>query len=137
MTFRAFYRKIESVKLFSLSTLILSAAFLTLGTGCKPQAPDLERQRAVDSSNEQLRSKISDMQKRIREAGAEIPDLREQIDDKRQAINDTLARKTELRRKETNLRLRYIELESRLKTFRADFAEMQNSIANSSTDAQP
>lgn len=125
------------MKFFSLSTLILGAAFPILCTGCKPQAPDLERQRAVDASNEQLRTKISDMQKRIREAGEEIPDLAEQINDKQQAINTTLSRKISLRRTETNLRLRYIELDSRLKTFRAEFAAMQNDIANRSTDAQP
>lgn len=91
----------------------------------------------MDASNEQLRTKISDMQKRIREAGEEIPDLAEQINDKQQAINTTLSRKISLRRTETNLRLRYIELDSRLKTFRAEFAAMQNDIANRSTDAQP
>jgi chromosome segregation ATPase len=129
---------IGSVKLFCLSTLVLSAAVLCLSTGCKPQAPDLERLRAVETSNEQLRQKISDMQKRIREAGEHQPGLQEQIEERRQAINQTLARKTELRRKETALKLRYIELESRLKEFRAEFSDMQNKIVNSNTEnAQP
>lgn len=130
---------IGNVKLFSISTLILSTAALCItSTGCKPQAPDLERLRAVETSNEQLRRKISDMQKRIREAGNADADLREQIETRRQAINETLTRKTELRRKETALKLRYIELESRLKAFRAEFGEMQSKIVNSFNDnAQP
>lgn len=128
---------IGNVKLFPITTLILFVAAMCLGsTGCKPQAPDLERLRTVEANNEQLRTKIAEMQKRIREAGEETPDLEPHIADKRQAINDTLARKTELRRKETNLKLRYIELESRLKAFRAEFASMQNEIANR-TSAQP
>lgn len=128
---------IGSVKLFSTTIMLLSTAALCLtGAGCKPQAPDLERLRTVETNNEQLRQKIADMQKRIREAGTEIPDLKEQIDTRTEAINNTLAHKTELRRKETAVRLRYIELDTRLNEFRTEFNKMQKDIAQQTT-AQP
>lgn len=117
--------------------MMLSTAVLCLtGTGCKPQAPDLERLRTVETNNEQLRQKIADMQKRIREAGEETPGLKEQIETRTEAINNTLAHKTELRRKETNIRLRYIELDERLNKFRTEFNKLQKDIAQQQT-AQP
>ena len=121
---------IDSVKFFPLATLLPGVALLSLCmSSCEPQAPDLERLRAVETNNEQLRKDISDMQKRIREAGEIENDLKQRIEERRKAVSDALARKGELRRQDTDLRLRYIELESRLKVFRAKFNKMKSSVA--------
>ena len=114
------------VKAFHTAQLVLPAALCLFVMGCKPQAPDLERQRTIEKHNEQLSSEISDMHKRIREAGEINPGLRETIDERRQAVNQALSRKAELRRRETTLKLRVIELESRLKTFRDEFKSLQS-----------
>ena len=94
---------IESVKPLYIAPVVLAAAMSLTLTGCKPQAPDLERQRTIETHNQQLSSEIDNMQKRIREAGEITPGLREKIEERRQQVNDALARKTDLRRKETAL----------------------------------
>lgn len=114
------------VKVFHTAQLVLPTVLCLFVAGCKPQAPDLERQRTIEKHNEQLSAEISDMHKRIHEAGEITPGLRETIDERRQAVNQALSRKAELRRRETTLRLRVIELESRLKTFRDEFKSLQS-----------
>lgn len=121
---------IGSVKRFSIVSLLLCSALVLSLPACKQQAPDLERQRAVETRNEQLRKEIADMQKRIREAGEATPDLKQIVETRRNEVNEALARKTELRKQETKLKLHYIELESRLKAFRDTFRNIQSSIAN-------
>ena len=123
---------IESVKPLYIAPVVLAAAMSLTLTGCKPQAPDLERQRTIEAHNQQLSSEIDNMQKRIREAGDITPGLREKIEERRQQVNDALARKTELRRKETALKLRHIELESRLKEFRDTFKSLQSKAVTNS-----
>ena len=121
---------IGSVKRFSIVSLLLCSALVLSLPACKQQAPDLERQRAVETRNEQLRKEIADMQKRIREAGEATPDLKQIVETRRNEVNEALTRKTELRKQETKLKLHYIELESRLKAFRDTFRNIQSSIAN-------
>ena len=122
---------IESVKFSPIIPLIMGVLLSApMMSSCKPQAPDLERLRAVETANEQLRKDISDMQKRIREAGEIRDDLKPLIDERRRAVNEALSQKSALRRQETALRLRYIELESRLKAFRDKFNDMKSSVAN-------
>ena len=121
---------IGSVKRFSIVSLLLCSALALSLPACKQQAPDLERQRAVETRNEQLRKEIADMQKRIREAGEATPDLKQIVETRRNEVNEALARKTVLRKQETKLKLHYIELESRLKAFRDTFRNIQSSIAN-------
>ncbi len=120
---------IENVKSLHIVPILLGTTLILAATGCKPQAPDLERQRTIEAHNQQLSKEIDDMQKRIREAGELTPDLREKIADSRHKINSELARKADLRRNETNQKLRCIELESRLKAFRDTFKNLQGAAA--------
>ncbi|MBR2126548.1 MAG: hypothetical protein IJ943_07415 [Akkermansia sp.] len=120
---------IESVNSFRIVPVLLTAALSLCTTGCKPQAPDLERQRTIETHNQQLSKEIDDMQKRIREAGELTPGLREKIAERRHAINSELARKADLRRSETSLKLRSIEMETRLKAFRDTFKNLQSAAA--------
>lgn len=73
------------------------------------------------------------MLSRIRQAGEETPQLQEQIDQRNLELESALRRRTALRQQERDLKLRCIELEGRLKTFRSTFEEMKNSIAKQPT----
>ncbi len=120
---------IESVKSSIIIPTLLTMALCMAVTGCKPQAPDLERQRTINTHNQQLSKEIDDMQKRIREAGEITPGLQEAINARRAEINTALSHKADLRRTETSHKLRCIELDSRLNTFRDTFKSMQSNAA--------
>lgn len=92
----------------------------------------MERLTSLQKANEQLREEIGHMQALIRQAGADTPHLQENITGHSQEVESALRRRTSLRQQETDLKLRYIELDSRLKSFRNTFEEMKNSVANQS-----
>lgn len=120
---------IDGVKFSSIVLSVISTALCLTSVSCKPQAPDLERQRVVESHNQKLSEEIAAMRQRIRQAGEITPGLREQIETGRNNVREALARKEELRRQETATKLRYIELETRWNQFRATFDDLKSRAA--------
>lgn len=115
-----------------ISTLSLGAAMLsvlTLST-CGPQAADPDKLRAVHEQNAELRREINHMQALIKHAGEITPGLDEEIEKKEADIAAKLHELNELNRKETDTKLRIIELQDRLESFRSTFRIMQDEIAN-------
>ncbi len=98
-------------------------------TACKPQAPDMERLSALQRNNAELRKEIARMQTLIRQAGEDTPELQQQIERRNSEVVAAYKQMEALREKETELKMRRIELESRLDSFRDTFARLQNEIA--------
>ncbi len=98
-------------------------------TGCKPQAPDMERLSALQRHNAELRKDIARMQLLVQQAGADIPELPRQIERRNSEVVAAYKQMEALRERETELKMRRIELESRLDSFRDTFARLQNEIA--------
>ena len=98
-------------------------------TACKPQAPDMERLSALQRNNAELRKEIARMQTLIRQAGEDTPELQQQIERRNSEVVAAYKQIEALREKETELKMRRIELESRLDSFRDTFARLQNEIA--------
>lgn len=120
----------KDVKFLTLfSPLCVTAALL--GVGCAPKPIDPEQMRALHEQNAALRQEISQMEAMIQQAGDDVPDLPDKIAEKEAAIASMIKQLDELDRHETDYRLRTIELQERLDTFRAQFRRMQDEIANS------
>ncbi|MBR5523400.1 MAG: hypothetical protein IKV82_08050 [Akkermansia sp.] len=109
--------------------LVAGAAMLATMTACKPQAPDMERLSALQRNNAELRMEIARMQALIRQAGEDTPELQQQIERRNSEVVAAYKQMEALREKETELKMRRIELESRLDSFRDTFARLQNEIA--------
>lgn len=109
--------------------LVAGAVALTAMVACKPQAPDMERLSALQRNNAELRKEIARMHALIRQAGADTPDLQQQIDRRNSEVVAAYKQMEALREKETELKMRRIELESRLDSFRDTFTRLQNEIA--------
>lgn len=90
----------------------------------------MERLASLQDTNNQLREEIGRMQALIRQAGEDTPQLQEQITQRNQEVESALRQRTSLRQQETDLKLRYIELDGRLKAFRNTFEDMKNNVAN-------
>ena len=60
---------------------------------------------------------------------ADTPDLQQQIDRRNSEVVAAYKQMEALREKETELKMRRIELESRLDSFRDTFTRLQNEIA--------
>lgn len=69
----------------------------------------------------------------IRFAGEDIPELPQQIDRRNSEVVAAYKQMEALREKETELKMRRIELESRLDSFRDTFTRLQNEIAVQNT----
>lgn len=69
------------------------------------------------------------MQALIKQAGEDTPDLAQQIDKRNSDVVAAYQQIEALRQKETRLKMRCIELETRLNTFRDTFTQLQNEIA--------
>ena len=65
----------------------------------------------------------------IRQAGEDSPELPQQIERRNSEVVAAYKQMEALREKETELKMRRIELESRLDSFRDTFARLQNEIA--------
>lgn len=121
---------IGCVKTFSTASILFLLGLGMFPLACKPQAPDVERLSSLQNTNSQLREEIGQMQALIRQAGEDTPQLQEQITQRNQEVESALRQRTALRQRETDLKLRYIELDGRLKAFRNTFEEMKNNVAN-------
>ncbi|MBQ1961060.1 MAG: hypothetical protein II349_06020 [Akkermansia sp.] len=106
---------------------------LTAIAACKPQAPDMERLSSLQRNNAELRREIARMHALIRQAGEDTPDLQQQIDRRNGEVVAAYKQMEALRERETELKMRRIELESRLDSFRDTFARLQNEIAAQNT----
>lgn len=125
-----FLTQYRYVKFFVPAMMITACGILPLAVSCKPQAPDVEKLNAIKQQNDQLRREIQAMQTRIRQAGNDLPELPEQITQRTAEVTDALKSFSALQEEETNLKLRAIELEGRLRTFRNTFNEMKKNVAN-------
>ncbi len=121
------YRRVKrSFSVWMVAGIVLPVMIM----GCKPQAPDLERLSALQRHNAELRKDIARMQLLVRQAGADVPELPQQIERRNSEVVAAYKQMEALREKETELKMRRIELESRLDSFRDTFARLQNEIAN-------
>ncbi len=80
-----------------------------------------------------MRSEIVRMHTLIEQAGEDTPQLEETIAAREKELTELLMELDTLNKKETEARLRVIELQDRLDSFRASFRIMQNEIANRHT----
>ena len=124
------YRRVK--RRFSV-WLVAGAVALTAIAACKPQAPDMERLSSLQRNNAELRREIARMHALIRQAGEDTPDLQQQIDRRNGEVVAAYKQMEALRERETELKMRRIELESRLDSFRDTFARLQNEIAAQNT----
>jgi|GEM_PF-1447265 len=113
--------------------MVAGVVALMAMTACKPQAPDMERLSTLQRNNAELRREIARMHALIRQAGEDTPELQQQIDRRNGEVVAAYKQMEALREKETELKMRRIELESRLDTFRDTFARLQNEIAAQNT----
>lgn len=121
------YRRVKTR--FSVWLVAGAVALMSL-VACKPQAPDMERLSSLQRNNAELRREIARMHALIRQAGEDTPELQQQIDHRNGEVVAAYKQMEALREKETELKMRRIELESRLDTFRDTFARLQNEIAS-------
>lgn len=110
-----------------LSVLLSTVALLA---SCGPQPANPERLLAVHEENAAIRREINRMQALIKHAGEDIPGLAEQVAAREAQIAAAIKELVALGRKETDTKLRIIELQDRLDSFRAAFRMMQNNVAN-------
>lgn len=113
---------------------VLSA--LLLAPGCKPQGTDIDKLTELQRRNAQLRQDIAEMRNTIRRAGEDDPHLQEQIDARNKEVVQAYEALKELKTQETEVRMRRIELEGRLESFRESFRELQNRVVSTIQSAQ-
>lgn len=119
----------RGVKRSFLVRVVAGAVVCAMVTGCKPQAPDMERLSALQRHNAELRKEIAQMHSVINQAGEDTPGLSQQIERRNAEVVAAYKQMESLREKETELKMRRIELESRLDSFRDTFARLQNELA--------
>lgn len=110
---------------------ILFAVFALLSLGCKPQGVNIDELTELQRRNTMLRQEIAEMKTLIRRAGSEDPNLQEQLDARNGEVVQAYGTLKELQDQETKLRMRRIELEGRLDSFRETFRELQSRITDS------
>ncbi len=108
------------------SALLFAFTFSSLG--CKPQGVNIDELTELQRRNTLLRQEIAEMKTLIRRAGAEDPNLQEQLDARNRDVVQAYETLKSLQAQETQLRMRRIELEGRLDSFRETFRELQNRI---------
>ncbi len=109
----------------------LVAVFTLSALGCKPQGVDIDELTRLQQRNTLLRQEIAEMKTLIRRAGDEEPNLQERLDTRNREVVQAYETLKGLRTQETALRMRRIELEGRLDSFRESFRELQNRVVNS------
>ncbi len=119
-----------------MQQLTLASAFLAAFSlsvlGCKPQGVNIDELTELQRRNTLLRQEIAEMKTLIRHAGAEEPNLQEQLDARNGDVVQAYETLKELQAQETRLRMRRIELEGRLDSFRETFRELQSRITGAS-----
>ncbi len=115
-----------------MQQLTLASAFLVAFTlsalGCKPQGVNIDELTELQRRNTLLRQEIAEMKTLIRRAGEDEPNLQEQLEARNRDGVRAYETRKELQAQETQLRMRRIELEGRLDSFRERFRELQNRI---------
>lgn len=106
---------------------------------CQPQATDPEELRQAHEKNAELRSEIQSCRELlaqwealIQETGEDTPGLQETLDRKEAELASAISQQNHLKDQVKESKLRVIELQDRLDSFRDTFRTMQNEIANSS-----
>ncbi len=124
----------KSVKVYPIAWFCLLLALATVG--CKPQGTNIDKLNELQRRNAQLRQDIADMKNIIRRAGEDEPNLQEQIDARNKEVVQAYETLKALKAQETEVRMRRIELEGRLESFRESFRELQNRIVASVKNLQ-
>lgn len=123
----------SGVKVFTLTALLLGA--IALLPACKPQGPNIAELSELQRRNALLRQEIAHMQATIRRAGEDVPGLAEQVTAREKEVAQAYENLKNLKSQETEVRMRRVELEGRLDSFRSSFRELQSQIAASSSSA--
>lgn len=121
----------SGVKVFTLTALLLGA--IALLPACKPQGPNIAELSELQRRNALLRQEIAHMQATIRRAGEDVPGLAEQVTAREKEVAQAYENLKNLKSQETEVRMRRVELEGRLDSFRSSFRELQSQIAASSS----
>lgn len=119
------------VKIYRQACTALLLGALGLLPACKPQGPNIAKLNELQRRNADLHEEIAEMYALIHRAGADTPGLAEQLDALAHEEKLAYENLAVLKNKETELRLRRIELEGRLETFRTTFNELQKQVAAS------
>lgn len=125
------------VKIYCRPCTALLLGALALLPACEQQGTNIAKLNELQRRNAALRMEIADMHALIQRAGADVPGLADQLDALSREERLAYENRSVLKAKETDLRLRRIELEGRLETFRTTFNELQKQISTSPTPEQP